>query len=144
MNKLTVIVQSTITHLTSLFVPEVVEIFLELVSLSEHMTFPYVLMGLYCSLFHLVVPCVCHCLLYFLVHRSVCSSKTYDLWLPLWYLLTRLRTTVSDYLFGIFKLCFLVQSQSIQWFYFHWGTELIIFQEFTPAISAVSVAHSRL
>jgi hypothetical protein len=71
-------------------------VILELVSLSEHMRFPYVLMGLYCSLFQLVWPCVCHCLLYFLVHRSVCSSKTYGLWLPLWYLLTRLRTTVSD------------------------------------------------
>jgi hypothetical protein len=117
-------------------------VILELVSLSEHMRFPYVLMGLYCSLFQLVVPCVCHCLLYFLVHRSVCSSKTYGLWLPLWYLQSRLRTTVSDYLFGIFKLCFQMQYQSIQWFYCHWGTELIIFQEFTPAISVVSVAHS--
>jgi hypothetical protein len=35
-----------------------------------------------------------------------------------------------------------MQSHSIQWFYCHWGTDLIIFQEINPAISAVPVAHS--
>ena len=94
MNKLTVIVQSTITHLTSLFVPEVAEIFLELVSLSEHMRFPYVLMGLYCSLCQLVVlslAIVC-CTFLFIVVSAL------------------LRHTASDYLFGIFKLVLELRS----------------------------------
>jgi hypothetical protein len=37
-------------------------------------------------------------------HCIFCSSKSYDFWLPLWYLQPFLRYTASDYLFGIFNL----------------------------------------
>ena len=81
----------------------------ELLTLPEHLSSPLVFSGVRVTRSLVLYVCFVDCCLSFCTfsfgHCVVCSSSTYAIWLPLWYLQTLL-TVWYFFCFFIYNLCF--------------------------------------